>query len=48
MFDILDTMLYILDAMLDIESDILDTMLDVVLDIKILATTRQSLDRMLA
>ena len=47
-FDILDTVLDILDAMLDIEFGILDTALDVVLDIKILATTRRLLDRVLA
>jgi len=34
--------------MLDIEFGILDTALDVVLDIKILATTRQLLDRVIA
>ena len=45
---VLDTILDILDAMLDIEFGILDTALDVVLDIKILATTRRLLDRVLA
>jgi hypothetical protein len=45
---VLDTLLDILDAMLDIEFGILDTALDVVLDIKILATTRHLLDRVLA